>query len=109
MGGKEASSAFHKSLRKGQKRLITYFSTPPRTIPRDIVVKYKATKLFLKPTPPGSGIKASETLSKLFKFLEIKDVSAKLICSHRARKNKPNVIRAAFMALDKLTGKKYEY
>jgi len=106
MGGKEASSAFHKSLRKGQKRLITYFSTPPRTIPRDIVVKYKATKLFLKPAPPGSGIKASAVLSRLFKFLEIKDVSAKIIGS---RRNKLNVIRAAFLALDKLTGKKYEY
>ena len=105
-GGKEVIIAFRKALRQGQKKLITYFPTPARTIPRDIMVKYKATKLFLKPTPPGSGIKASGDLSRLFKFLEIKDISAKIIGS---RQNKLNVIRAAFLALDKLTGKKYEY
>lgn len=104
-GGKEVMTAFRKSLQKAQKKLITYFPTPTRTIPRDIIVKYKATKLFLKPTPPGSGIKASKDLSRLFKFLEIKDVSVKIIGS---RRNKLNVIHAAFLALDKLTGKKYE-
>ena len=107
--GKETIIALQKACRKAQKKLIIYFPTPPRTIPYQILVKDGATKLFLKPTPPGSGIKASEDLSKLFKFLGIKDVSAKLVCSHRARKNKTNVIRVAFMALDKLTGKKYEY
>lgn len=105
-GKKEVMFAFRASLQKAQKKLITYFPTPTRTIPRDIVVKYKATKLFLKPAPPGSGIKASAVLGRLFKFLEIKDVSAKIIGS---RRNKLNVIRAAFLALDKLTGKKYEY
>ena len=105
-GGKEVVVAFRKALRQGQRKLITYFPTPVRTIPRDIIIKYKATKLFLKPTPPGSGIKASGALSRLFKFLEIKDISAKIIGS---RRNKLNVIHAAFLALDKLTGKKYEY
>jgi small subunit ribosomal protein S5 len=105
-GGKEVMVAFRKSLRKAQKKSITYFPPSTRTIPRDIVVKYKATKLFLKPTPPGSGIKASETLSKLFKFLGIKDVTAKIIGS---RRNKLNVVHAAFLALDELTGKRYDY
>ncbi|MEG7978615.1 MAG: hypothetical protein NY202_01510 [Mollicutes bacterium UO1] len=105
-GGKEVIVAFRKSFHKGQKKLINYFPSPVRTIPQDIVVSYKATKLFLKPTPPGSGIKASGALSILFKYLGIKDMSAKIIGS---RRNKLNVIRAAFLALDKLTGKKYEY
>jgi small subunit ribosomal protein S5 len=105
-GGKEVIIAFRKSFRKAQGKLITYFSTPHRTIPRDIAVSYKATKIFLKPAPPGSGIKASGDLSKLFKFLEIKDISVKIIGS---RRNKLNVMRAAFLALDKLTGKRYEY
>ncbi|WNE40552.1 MAG: hypothetical protein mread185_000009 [Mycoplasmataceae bacterium] len=105
-GGKEVMTAFRKSLRKAQKKAITYFPANTRTIPRDIVVKYKATKLFLKPTPPGSGIKASENLSKLFKYLGIKDISAKIIGS---RRNKLNVVNAAFLALDQLTGKRYDY
>jgi small subunit ribosomal protein S5 len=104
--GKEVLSAFRKSVQKAQKKLLTYFPSPPRTIPRDIIINYKATTILMKSVPPGSGIKAGGVLSKLFKFLEIKDVSAKIIGS---RRNKLNVIRAAFMSLDKLTGKKYDY
>ncbi|CAG8815760.1 17272_t:CDS:2, partial [Racocetra persica] len=47
------------------------------------------------------GIKAGGLLNQLFKYLEIKDVSAKIIGS----RNKLNVVRAAFLALDKLTEK----
>ena len=105
--GKEAMIAFRKSIRKAQKNLITYFPFPPRTISQDVTVSYKATKVFLKPAPPGSGIKAGSVLNKLFKFLEIKDISAKIIGS---RRNKLNVMRAALMALDKLTVRKnHEY
>jgi len=103
--GKETMVALQKACRKAQKKLISYFPNPPRTIPYQILVKDGATKIFLKPAPPGSGIKAGGVLSKLFKYLEIKDVSAKIIGS----RNKMNVIRVAFLALDKLTGKKYEY
>lgn len=105
-GGKEAITAFRKSVQKAQKKLLTYFPFPLRTIPRDIKVNYKATTVFMKVAPPGSGIKAGGVLSKLFKFLEIKDISTKIIGS---RRNKLNVIRAAFMCLDELTGKKYDY
>ena len=104
-GAKQAMFAFGKAIRKAQKKLTTYFPIPPRTIPRDIVVDYKATRLVLKPTPPGNGIKASKELSTLFKYLGIKDVSVKIIGSS----NKLNVIRAVFLALDELTGKKYDY
>ncbi|KLL04002.1 MAG: 30S ribosomal protein S5 [Mycoplasmataceae bacterium RV_VA103A] len=105
MGGKEPMKASAKAFRKAQKKLLNYFSTAPRTIPRDITVHYNATKLILKPTPPGSGIKASEMLATLCKYLEIKDVSIKIIGS----RNKLNVMRAAFLAFDELTGKRYEY
>jgi small subunit ribosomal protein S5 len=105
MGGKETMKASSKAFRRAQKKLLTYFSTSPRTITHDIVVNYNATRLILKPTPPGSGIKASEMLSIMFKYLEIKDISVKIV----GARNKLNVIRAAFLALDKLTGKKYDY
>ena len=104
-GKKDTITASRKSFRQSQRKLISYFAPPRRTIPHDIILKYKATKLFLKPTPPGSGIKAGGVLNKLFKFLEIKDVSAKIIGS----RNKLNVIQTAFRVLDKLTHKKYDY
>jgi small subunit ribosomal protein S5 len=104
-GSKEMINTFRKSNREAQKKLISYWKKTPRTIPHDILIKYKSTKIFLKPTPPGSGIKAGDVLNKLFKYLELKDVSAKIIGS----RNRLNVVRAAFLALDKLTGKKYSY
>jgi small subunit ribosomal protein S5 len=101
-GGKERMIALQKAYRKAQKNLTDYFPNRPHTIPRDIEVKYNSTKLILKPAPLGSGIKAGETLTKIFKYLEIKDVSAKIIGS----RNKLNVTRAIFLALEKLTQKK---
>ena len=104
--GKEPVTAFKKSLLKAQKNLISYYLEVPRTIPYDLVVKFKATKIVLKPAPEGTGIKAGGVLNKFFKFLGIKDVSAKIIGS---KKNKMNVIKAAFLAMEKFTGKKYDY
>lgn len=46
-GGKEVMVAFRKSLNKAQKKLITYFPTPVRTIPRDEEVKYKSITIKL--------------------------------------------------------------
>nr|CAD2166836.1 unnamed protein product [Meloidogyne enterolobii] len=92
-----------KSIQRAKKRLINYFLTKTNTIPTDIKVKYKSTQIFMKPTPKGSGIKAGSVLSSFFRFLEIKDVNAKIIGS----RNKTNVLKAAFLALDLLTNKKY--
>src|SRR3954466_4292786 len=36
--GKETINALQKAYRKAQKKLLVYFPTPPRTIPRDIIV-----------------------------------------------------------------------
>src|SRR5262249_2230310 len=77
--GKDAMTALKKARRKAQGKLISYFPNPPRTIPYQITVEDGATKIFLKPTPPGSGIKAGGVLNTLFRYLEIKDVSAKII------------------------------
>ena len=107
-GGKEMMTAFRKSSHQAQKKLINYFP-PQQTIPKGIEVSYRGVTVLLKPAPPGTGIKAGSVLNNLFKFLGIKDISATIICSRCKRKNKLVVIRAAFMALDKLTGKKYDY
>nr|CAG8632972.1 6255_t:CDS:2 [Entrophospora candida] len=88
--GKEVMRAFRGAFRKAQGKLITYFPIPPRSIARDVVVKCKTIKLLLKPAQEGSGIKASDELRKLFTFLGIKDISAKIISSHGAQKNKLN-------------------
>lgn len=104
-GGKEVGLSMKKALNKAQKKAINYFPINLRTIPRGIKVKYKASIIFMKPSPPGSGIKAGGILNTFFKYLKIKDVTAKIYGSHC----KDTVIRAAFIAMDKITGKKYDH
>jgi len=104
--GKDSLTSFRKSIKKAQKKMINYFHNVPRTIKKDVKIKYKSTIILLKPASPGSGIKAGGVLNKLFKFIGIRDISAKIIGS---KKNKMNIIRASFMALDEITGKKYDY
>lgn len=101
--GNEVRTAIQKAARKAEKKLVTYFPKPIRTISHDIKVKFKATKIFFKPAPVGAGVKAGSVLNDFFKFLNVKDVSAKIITGS---KNKLNIIQAAFKALEKLTGKK---
>ena len=104
--GKKMLDAFRKSQREAQKKLISYFDDKiPYSIPFNITVEYKSTKIIFKSTPKGSGIKAGGIVSKIFKYLEIKNVSAKIIGS----RNRLNVIRACFLALDTMTRKKYRY
>jgi small subunit ribosomal protein S5 len=99
--GNEVSTAIRKAVKKARKNLVSFFPVETRTVPFDIFFKFKATKIMIKPAPLGNGIKAGNSLNIIFKFLEIKDVSAKIIGSN----NKLNVVRGAFMALDKLSGK----
>jgi len=96
---REAGGAIKKASKKATKKMKIYFAKTPRTINRDIIVKFKATKILLKPAQIGSGISAGNVVNRLFKFLGIKDVSAKIIGS----RNKINVINGIFQALEKLS------
>lgn len=103
--GKEMSTILRKAVKKSLKKMIAYFPPGTRTVPSDLTIKYKASKLIIKPAPEGTGIRAGGALSTFFKYLNLKDVSAKIIGST----NKFTVLRAAFMAMDKYTGKRYDY
>ena|ERR1700735_2407442 len=97
--GNEVSTAIKKAVKKAKKNMVKYFSSPVRTVPHDIFVKFKSTKIMIKPAPAGNGIKAGASLGKIFKYLGIKDVTAKIIGSN----NKLNVTKAGFLALSKLS------
>lgn len=96
---REAGGAIRKASKKATKKMKVYFSKTPRTINRDIIVKFKSTKILLKPAKAGNGISAGSVINRLFKFLGIKDVSAKIIGS----RNKINVINGIFQALGRLS------
>lgn len=101
----DVATAMRKSVAQAKKKLTNYFPNNPRTIPRQIEVKYKATKIKFRPTRVGRGIKASKEIGDIFKYLGIQDVSAKIIGSS----NKANVVRCVFKALRLITNKRSDY
>ncbi len=99
--GEDVSTAIKKAIRKAEKKLTVYFPVTPRTIPCDIITKFKATTILLKPAPSGTGILAGGALYTICKYLGLEDISTKVIGS----RNKVNVIKCFFKALDKIVKK----
>lgn len=100
--GRDVATAIKKAARKASENSVTYFSETPRTIPRDLEHSFKATEIRFFPAPAGSGIIAGGVVNSIFKYLGIQDVSAKIIGS----RNKLNVVRCVFQALDKIWPRK---
>lgn len=96
--GNEVSTAIKKAVKKAKKNLVSFFPSTVRTVPHDVFLKFKSTRIMIKPAPAGNGIKAGGSLATIFRFLEIKDVTAKIIGSN----NRLNVTTAGFLALSKM-------
>lgn len=100
--GNEVSTAIKKAVKKARKNLVSFSPIVARTVPHDIFFKFKSTRIMIKPAPVGNGIKAGSSLASIFKFIGIKDVTAKVIGSN----NRLNVTTAGFLALKKMNWKK---
>lgn len=103
--GADVVTAIRKAVKQARKKLTNYFTEPPRTIPYDFRYSFKATEICFRPAPAGSGIIAGGAINLIFKYLGIKDVSAKIIGSN----NKLNVVRCTFRALDKITNRRNDW
>lgn len=103
--GSDFPSAISKSSRKATKNLTTFWEGGRRTIPYELIVKYNATKILLKPAPEGCGVKAGSVVRIILGAVGIKDVSCKIIGS----RNKINVTRCLVKALNRYTDKKMSF
>lgn len=85
----EVTGAIQKAISKAKKGLFTV-TLDGTTIPHDINLKYKASKLYLRPAAPGTGIIAGGTVRKVLDLAGIKDILSKAlgttnkICNARA-------------------------
>ncbi len=100
--GSDVAQAIEKATRLSKKNLIT-FPIIEDTIPHEVLVKFGAAKVLLRPQKKGRGLVAGGTVRIICNLAGIKNVSSKIL---GRTSNKLNNARATIEALKKLKIKK---
>ncbi len=92
---KEVTEAIRKGKESAKKNIMEV-PLDDRTIPHDIVVKYGAAKVLLKPAPEGHGVIAGSTVRAVMEVAGVDNVVTKLL----GTTNPHNVVKAVFRAFN---------
>jgi len=92
--GQDVAQAQTKAVLKAKKNLVMA-SLKGNTIPHEIEVKYKSSRLILKPAAPGTGIIAGSTVKGVLELAGVKDALTKILGS-------TNQINAAYATIEAL-------
>jgi len=93
----EVPAAIQKASATAKKNLIEV-PLKGQTIHHQILIKYGAAQVFLKPAAPGTGIIAGGSVRAVLEAAGVKDILTKSLGSG----NKTNVARATIIALSSL-------
>ena len=94
----EVPDAIKKSVDKAKRNLHTVNIVNGGTISHEVIGKFGATEVFLKPAPEGTGIIAGGPVRAIVELSGIKNVYSKVYGS----RTKINIIRATTAALNSL-------
>lgn len=89
--------AVRKGVTKAKKNMITV-PLKGSTIPHEIVVRYGASEVMLRPAAPGTGVIAGGAVRAVVELAGVKDILTKA----RRSTNPVNAVKAAYLALASL-------
>jgi small subunit ribosomal protein S5 len=100
--GSDVSDSVNKAVNQAKKNMVT-LPLVNDTIPHQLNVKYKSSKLILKPAKPGTGVVAGGAVRSVMELAGVKNVMSKMVGSS----NKVNNLKAVFLAFQRMKSKEH--
>jgi len=94
----EVPEAIRKGTEAAKKNIIR-IPLVGDTVPHDVVAKFSATKVMIRPAAPGTGVIAGRGVRPVVEAAGIKNLLSKVYGSN----NPVNVVKASFQALSELS------
>jgi len=99
---REVPEAIRKATEQAKRGLVRIPLREGRTLHHDVLGRYGAGRVVLRPAPPGTGIIAGGPMRAVFESLGVQDVVAKSV----GTSNPHNMIKAIFQALSSIQSPK---
>jgi len=91
--GLEVPQAIKKAVKYARKQMITV-PIHNDTLPHNVLTKFKAARILLKPAPQGSGLKVGSVVRSILTLSGVKNASGKVLGSRNKATNARGVMKA---------------